>query len=115
METYFEELPIAITISDTEGNIVDMNRCSAEVNSHGQKIIGRNLYDCHPPRAAAILRSLYQEQCKNVYTIEKNGVKKLIYQVPWYKDGEFGGLMELSMEIPFEMPHYVREAKPVTE
>lgn len=109
MDTCFEELPVAITVADTEGNIIDMNRRSAEVNSHGEKIIGRNLYDCHPPRAAAILRELYAEQKKNVYTIEKNGVKKLIYQVPWYKDGVFAGLMELSMEIPFDMPHYVRK------
>jgi len=108
MDTCFEELPVAITVSDTEGNIIDMNRRSAEVNSHGEKIIGRNLYDCHPPRAAAILRELYAEQKKNVYTIEKNGVKKLIYQTPWYKDGVFAGLMELSLEIPFDMPHYVR-------
>ncbi len=112
METYFEELPIAITVSDLEGNIVDMNQRSADVNSHGEKIIGRNLYDCHPPRAAEILRSLYREEKKNVYTIEKNGVKKLIYQVPWYKDGKFSGLIELSMEIPFEMPHYVRHPAP---
>ena len=112
MDTCFEELPIAITVADTEGNIIDMNQRSADVNSHGEKIIGHNLYDCHPPRAAAILSELYAEQKKNVYTIEKNGIKKLIYQVPWYKDGQFGGLMELSMEIPFEMPHYVREPKP---
>lgn len=112
MDRYFEELPIAITVSDRDGNILDMNTKSAQVNSHGVKIIGNNLYDCHPPRAAAILRELYAEQKKNVYTIEKNGVKKLIYQVPWYENGEFGGLIELSMEIPFDMPHYVRTPKP---
>ena len=109
METYFEELPIAITISDTKGNILDMNQRSADVNSHGQKIIGRNLFDCHPPRAAEILRGLYDQQKKNVYTIEKNGVRKLIYQTPWYDNGEFAGLIEFSMEIPSEMPHYVRQ------
>lgn len=111
MEAYFEELPIAITISDMEGNIVDMNQRSADVNSHGKKIIGQNLYDCHPPHAAEILRSLYREEKKNVYTIEKNGIKKLIYQVPWYREGVFSGLIELSMEIPFEMPHYIRQPK----
>ena len=40
-------------------------------------------------------------------------VKKLIYQTPWWKeDGQFGGLIEYSIEIPFEMPHYVRQPKP---
>jgi hypothetical protein len=44
----------------------------------------------------------------NADTIEKNGVRKLIYQAPWYDSGEFGGMVELSLEIPFDMPHYVR-------
>ena len=40
-------------------------------------------------------------------------VKKLIYQTPWWKeDGSFGGLIEYSIEIPFEMPHFVRQPKP---
>ena len=111
MEKYFEELPMAITISDKDGNILDMNQKSADVNNKGEKMIGHNLYNCHPPRAAEILRSLYKEQKKNVYTIEKNGIKKLIYQTPWYDQGEFAGLIEFSMEIPFEMPHYVRQPK----
>lgn len=111
MDKYFEELKgVAITVCDKEGNILDMNTTSANVNSYGQKIIGNNLFDCHPPRAAAILKDLLDNEKLNVYTIEKNGIKKLIYQVPWYENGEFGGLIELSMPIPFEMPHFVRES-----
>lgn len=111
MEKFFEELPMAITISDKEGNILDMNQKSADVNSKGEKIIGHNLYNCHPPRAAEILRGLYEHEQTNAYTIEKNGIHKLIYQVPWYDQGKFGGLIEFSMEIPAEMPHYVRQPK----
>ena len=49
----------------------------------------------------------------NAYTIEKAGVKKLIYQAPWFRaDGAFGGLVELSMVIPAEMPHFVRTPAP---
>ena len=108
---------MAITVCDKDGNILDMNQCSADVNSHGQKIIGNNLFDCHPPRAAAILKDLRENEKLNAYTIEKtlddgSKVKKLIYQTPWYKeDGTFGGLIEYSIEIPFEMPHYVRQPK----
>ena len=102
MDKYFEELKgVAITVCDKEGT-------SAVVNSHGQKIIGNNLFDCHPPRAAAILKDLLDNEKLNAYTIEKKGVKKLIYQVPWYENGEFGGLIEISLPIPFDMPHYVR-------
>lgn len=109
MDNYFEELKgVAITVCDREGNILDMNTTSAVVNNHGEKIIGSNLFDCHPPRAAAILKDLLENEKLNAYTIEKKGVKKLIYQVPWYDKGEFGGLIELSLPIPFDMPHYVR-------
>ena len=112
MDKYFEELKgVAITVCDREGNILDMNATSANVNSHGQKIIGRNLFDCHPPKAAEILRDLLANEKLNAYTIEKNGVKKLIYQVPWYEQGEFGGLIEISLPIPFDMPHSVRAPK----
>jgi hypothetical protein len=48
------------------------------------------------------------EKRQNIYTIEKNGVKKLIYQTPWYQDGQYAGFIELSLEIPFEMPHFIR-------
>ncbi|MDD2576134.1 MAG: diguanylate cyclase, partial [Bacteroidales bacterium] len=44
----------------------------------------------------------------NAYTIEKEGLKKLIYQTPWYENGEFGGLVEFSIVIPMDMPHFVR-------
>ena len=45
----------------------------------------------------------------NTYTIEKKGVRKMIYQTAWKQDGVVGGLVEISMEIPGEMPHYMRK------
>ena len=109
MDKYIEGLKgVAVTVCDKEGNIVDMNQCSADVNSHGQKIVGNNLFECHPPKASAILKDLLDNEKLNAYTIEKKGRKKLIYQVPWYDGDEFGGLIEISLPIPFEMPHYVR-------
>lgn len=57
------------------------------------------------------LRHLLETHEKSFYTIEKMGVKKMICQVPWFKDGVFGGYVELSIEIPFEMPHYIRTPK----
>ena len=81
--------------------------------SGGLDLIGGNLLNCHPEPAKSKLIDLLHNPRVNAYTIEKNGVKKLIYQTPWYENGEFGGLMEISMEIPFDMPHYIR--KPKTE
>ena len=45
----------------------------------------------------------------NIYTIEKRGKKKLIYQAPWYADGKYAGFVELALEIPETLPHFVRQ------
>lgn len=107
---YFENTPFAVTVCDKDGNILDMNAKSRATYEKYGDIIGHSLFECHPPRAAEILRSLLENHNVNAYTIEKEGVHKLIYQSPWYdENGDFGGYIELSLIIPAEMPHYVRQ------
>jgi hypothetical protein len=88
-----------------------MNRKSIETFASygGADLIGKNLCDCHPGESKNKLRRLIDSRKKNIYTIEKNGIKKLIYQSPWFIDGKFCGLVEISFIIPTEMPHFVRE------
>lgn len=107
---YFKELNIAITVCDKEGKIIEMNDKSKKtfLKPGREELIGANVLDCHPEPARSMLDGMLQNPHTHVYTIEKNGVKKLIYQTPWYVDGEYMGFMELSMEIPFEMKHMVR-------
>ena len=38
----------------------------------------------------------------------KHGQRKLIYQTPWRENGEVRGLVEISIVLPDEMPHYDR-------
>ncbi len=111
MLEYFNEVPYSVTICDKDGKILEMNDMAVNVLSHGQQIIGQNLLDCHPEPARTKLAEMLKNHNVNAYTIEKNGKKKLIYQSPWFKDGEFAGYIELSMEIPMEMPYYVRKPK----
>lgn len=107
---WVEEFPGAVTVCDADGIILEMNARSATVFAAdgGRALIGTNALDCHPERARAIMRDLLASGQKNVYTIEKNDVKKLIYQSPWYRGGVYAGFVELSLEIPAEMPHFVR-------
>lgn len=109
MNNYFDHLCIAITISDKEGNVIWMNEKSKLVN-HGD-FTGKSLLDCHPEPAKSKLLELLNNHNTNAYTIEKGDVKKLIYQTPWFEEEQFAGYVELSLEIPFEMPHYVRKPK----
>lgn len=111
MLEYFNEVPYSVTICDKDGKILEMNDMAVNVLSHGQQIIGNNLLDCHPEPARTKLAEMLKNHNVNAYTIEKSGKKKLIYQSPWFEDGEFAGYIELSMEIPMEMPHYVRKPK----
>lgn len=108
--SWFKELPLAITICDADGIILDMNDAAAEVfrEDGGRALIGSNVLDCHPDPARGKLERMMERREKNIYTIEKNGRKKLIYQTPWYRDGQYAGFVELSMEIPFDMPHFLR-------
>jgi len=111
MNEWIKDFPGAITVCDPQGIILEMNERSADVfkEDGGMALIGSNLFDCHPEPSRSKLRGMMERQERNVYTIEKKGVKKLIYQTPWYQDGVYAGFVELSLEIPFEMPHFLRE------
>ncbi len=108
---WMQELPIAVTVLDGDGIIVGMNHKSAATFAAegGKDLVGKNALECHPEPSRSKLLQLLREPKANIYTIEKAGVKKLICQTPWYRNGRFSGLVELSIELPAEVPHFVRE------
>ena len=107
---WVQEFPGSITVCDPGGIILEMNDRAVKTfqDQGGKTLIGTNLLDCHPEPARTKTERLLQTRQANVYTIEKGGVKKLIYQSPWSRDGVYAGFVELSLEIPVEMPHFVR-------
>ncbi len=107
---WMKEFPGAITVCDQDGILLEMNDKAARTfeSDGGRALIGKSLFDCHPEPARTKTTELLASRTRNVYTIEKNGIKKLIYQSPWFRDGKFAGFVELSLEIPFELPHFVR-------
>ncbi len=108
--TWIKEFPGAITVCDAHGIILALNDCSAQGHAAdgGYALVGRSLLDCHPADARRKVEQLLASRSSNIYTIEKNGVKKLVYQSPWYENGEYAGLVELSLVLPAEMAHFVR-------
>ena len=108
---WVKELKAAVTVCDRDGVALEMNDRAAETFAQdgGRDLIGRSLLDCHPARARQLFEELLRNGSTNVYTIEKAGVKKLIYQAPWFLDGAYQGIVELSLPIPFEVPHFVRD------
>ena len=53
------------------------------------------------------LAQLLKHPEDNMYTIEKPGVKKILYQTPWKENGEIKGLVEISFQL-VGMPHFIR-------
>ena len=104
--TWADELDCAVTVCDLEGVVVYQNQHSIEVNGD---VRSESMIPCHNTHSQAIIHRLMTEGGKNVYTISKRGVKKIIYQTPWRKAGKISGLVEFSMEIPEQLPHYVRK------
>lgn len=105
-----ETMNCAVTVCDAKCVILYQNKAAREIYVKHGDLRGRNLMDCHPEHAQAIIRRLLTEGGTNAYTIEKKGVHKVIYQSAWSnEDGSIGGLVELSMKVPAEMPHYIRK------
>ena len=104
------EFPSAITVCDKDGKIIYMNKKSEKTFEKygGENLIDKNVLDCHPEPARSKLKTMLEQGFSNSYTIEKNDIKKLIHQSPWYDDGIYKGFVEISIEIPFDMPHNIR-------
>ena len=100
----------AITVCDLEGKVIFMNeRSRATFDKDGNTMLGKNLMPCHSEKSQQKIREMIATDTVNCYTIDKQGVKKMIYQTPWRdKDGTVRGMVEISMVIPAEMPHYIR-------
>ncbi len=108
---WVKEFPGKVTVSDPAGIILEMNDQAAEgyAAQGGRELIGTNMLDCHPEPARTKVAELLATRQTNVYTIEKHGAKKWVYQAPWYENGEFRGLVEFVLPVPAEIPHFVRK------
>ena len=103
-----KEMNCAVTVCDKEGVIIYMNDKAKETFSKHGDLVGKSLIPCHNDNSRTIIARLLETGGTNAYTILKNGLKKMIYQTAWKENGEVAGLVEISMVIPEEMPHYIR-------
>lgn len=111
MYKWAEEMNCAVTVCDTEGKILFMNKKSRDTFCKGETMVGQSLIPCHSQRSLDIQKELLETGGVNAYTITKKGQKKMIYQTAWKEDGIVKGLVEISMVIPADMPHYDRDKK----
>jgi PAS domain S-box-containing protein len=108
---WIESFPASITVCDAKGIILEMNAASAEEFGYagGRSLIGSNVLDCHPEPSRTKMEGMLASQQKNIYSTEKKGEKKMVYQVPWYQDNEYAGFIEMILPLPVDMPHFIRD------
>jgi hypothetical protein len=108
---WVKEFPAAITVCDKSGVILEMNdrSCSTFAKDGGAGLIGTNLLDCHPGLSREQVAGLLESASTNCYMIEKGGVRKLIYQSPWFEGGTYRGFVEISIPVPEQIPLFFRK------
>jgi PAS domain S-box-containing protein len=108
--SWVREFPGAITVCDRAGIIIEMNEQAIQLFAKrgGRELIGKSVLDCHPEPARSQLKEMLEKPRRNAYTMEKNGVRRLIYHAPWYRKGEYAGLVGMALEVPAELPHHAR-------
>ncbi len=105
------QIQIAITVTDEHGIITDMNPASIDVFAAdgGARLIGTDVLACHPEPSRAQLAEMYRHPQPNHYTIQKNGRRKIIHQLPLFEGSVFKGYVEIAIPIPDDLPHHNRD------
>ncbi|NMB61437.1 MAG: PAS domain-containing protein [Chloroflexi bacterium] len=108
-----EEFPAAITVTDKDDIIIEMNQKAADLFSKdgGKALIGKDLLDCHSHLSQEKIKKIQAGKNPNIYTIQKNDIKKMVFQAPYFENGRYAGLVEISFELPAEVPHFNRDMR----
>ncbi|HAX95153.1 MAG TPA: diguanylate cyclase [Prolixibacteraceae bacterium] len=100
----------SVTICDRDGIIVYVNEKAAKQFEKygGKKLLGKDLLDCHPEPSRSRFKQMLIEPIENIYTTEKDGLRKMIVQKPWMDRETFMGVVEFSFELPANLPLFQR-------
>lgn len=111
LESAIDRIDVAVTICDSKLDIAYMNAKSHATFAQygGASLVGSNLGACHKPGSVRKIGEIIAKAEPNVYTIKKDGIKKLIWQGPWTAEDGSTGLVEISIPLPEVMPHFDRD------
>ena len=100
MINWWNEIDFPITVCDTGGIILEMNRASILnfAKDGGETLIGKSLLDCHPEPARTKLVEMLKSRTSHTYKSRKSN--RLVRQFPWYQDGFYMGFVEMLIPLP---------------
>ena len=107
---WLDGIAVAATVCDRQGICIFMNAEASRLfeSQGGCALVGKSLLDCHGESSRARFAAQLQTPTSNTYTVEKNGMRRIIHQIPWYRNGDFAGVVEMSFPLPHTLPHFVR-------
>ena len=107
---WIEQLPLSVMVCDRKYVTLYMNDRAAEDHAEdgGRALVGKDLMACHPPEAQLKLREVLASGRPNVYITERKGKRKLVCQCQWKKRGRVGGVVQLVIELPKDVPLHKR-------
>jgi PAS domain-containing protein len=102
--------PGSIMVCDPDGIVLEMNDAAAQAYGKygGLALLGTCIFGCHPEPALALFKQLMADKQPHAYTITENGRRYLIYQSPWYEDGQYAGFIELWLPATDNLPDIAR-------
>lgn len=106
---YLDTVDFAATVCDKDGVVLYQN---ARAIRRDGDVTGKNLYNCHGEKAGQMIRHMIETGAKNTYQIIRHGKHRLLHQTPWFDEsGAVAGLIELSIDLPDNMPVFDRDNK----
>jgi len=107
---WINEFQGKVTVCDRQGTIIYLNNRAIKnfEKEGGLKLIGTNLYSCHPEPSRTKLRELIEKCETNIYYTIKNGEKHLIHQAPLFENGKYLWYAEFIFDIPDNTLTHVR-------
>jgi len=97
MDDFLKELNFSVSICDAEGSICYLNNKGEETfaKEGGKELLGTNILDCHPEPSKSKLKEMMITHETQAYFKGEGDRKRLIYQTPVYKEGNYAGYFEM--------------------
>ena len=111
MTDWTREFPGAVTVCDRHGVITQMNEKSAKAfeADGGRALLGTNLLAATRSRPAARWPTCSRIRASTPTRLRSAACGSSSTRHPGIATASIQGLVELSLEIPVSMPHFVRE------
>jgi hypothetical protein len=108
---WVEECPAEITVCDAAGTLTEMNEAAGAIfaDDGGRGLLGSDVLDCHTGADRIKMEELLARPQVNTYINEAKGTRTFFYHAPWYQDARFAGYVEISFDLPAEIPHFIRK------